>query len=411
MQQIVIDKPYQFIPPHRGHLWPRLLSLYVRRHRAKNFGITHVHVRGTEHLLSSLRAGHGILLTPNHVRDCDPLVLAELIPQTGRFFYIMASWHVFMQSRLQRFLVNRAGGFSVYREGMDREALSTATDILETAERPLIIFPEGVAMRTNDHLHALMDGTALIARSAAKKRAKTDPSKKVVVHPLFIRYQFKGNLDATVKPVLDEIEHRLSWRPQRELPLVQRIQKVGLGLLALKEIEYLGSPQPSLPIEARLTQLIDHLLSPLEDQWVKGQHDGTVVGRVKRLRAAILPDLIKNELSEDERQRRWTQLADCYLAQQLAHYPPDYVRADPTPERLLETVERFEEDLTDEARIHRPMEAVVTIAPAIEVPTERQRGADGDPLMQKIENELVRMMGEKSDGSVGPTRAPATTRA
>ena len=36
-----------------------------------------------------------------------------------------------------------------------------------------------------------------------------------------------------------------------------------------------------------------------------------------------------------------------YLAGQLACYPPDYLAANPTPERLLETVERFEEDRFD----------------------------------------------------------------
>ena len=41
-----------------------------------------------------------------------------------------------------------------------------------------------------------------------------------------------------------------------------------------------------------------------------------------------------------ERARRWEQLADLYLVGQLSCYPPDYLAAKPTPERLLETVER-----------------------------------------------------------------------
>lgn len=91
-------------------------------------------------------------------------------------------------------------------------------------------------------------------------------------------------------------------------------------------------------------------------------------------------------------QRRWRQLADIYLAQQLAFYPPDYLAAEPTPERLLETVEKFEEDLTDVARIHAPMRAVVDVGEAIEVSPERTRGADGDPLMATIREQLETML-------------------
>jgi hypothetical protein len=85
-------------------------------------------------------------------------------------------------------------------------------------------------------------------------------------------------------------------------------------------------------------------------------------------------------------------LADIYLAQQLALYPPDYLSADPTPERLLETVERFEEDLTDSARVHAPIRAVVDIGEAIEVSPERARSADGDPLMSAIRTQLETML-------------------
>ena len=87
----------------------------------------------------------------------------------------MASWHLFMQSWLQTFLLRKAGTFSVYREGMDRTALNMAIDILVDSRRPLVIFPEGIISRTNDRLNPLLEGTAFIARSAAKKRAKDTP--------------------------------------------------------------------------------------------------------------------------------------------------------------------------------------------------------------------------------------------
>ncbi len=360
MQNVVIDKPYVPVPPHHGRIWPRILGLYAIRLLRKKYGVVNVECKETNRLRESIKAGHGILLTPNHSRDEDPLVVGMLARQVGSPLFIMASWHAFMQDKLQRFLLSRAGAFSIYREGIDRTALNTAIEILETGERPLVIFPEGFISRTNERLNDLLEGTAMMARSAAKKRAKMDPPRKVVVHPIAIRYRFDGNIEAAVTRVLDEIEARLSWQPKRNLPLVERIYNVGNALLTLKELEYLGRAEGG-EIGERLKKLTDAILVPLENEWVKGPQHDSIPSRVKRLRTAILPDMTKNEIDEPERQRRWKQLADLYLAQQLFNYPPDYVRANPKPQRLLETVERFEEDLTDKVRIHGPMHTTVTV--------------------------------------------------
>src|SRR5205085_2509528 len=154
---------------------------------------------------------------------------------------------------------------SVYREGVDRQALNAAIGVLQEASRPLVIFPEGVITRSNARLGNLMEGTAFIARNAAKKRSQEKPSGQVVIHPVALKYYFRGDINAAVTPALDDIERRLSWRPHRHLPLTDRILKVGLGLLSLKEIEYLGHAQTGANPE-RLARLIDHLLVPLEKE-------------------------------------------------------------------------------------------------------------------------------------------------
>ena len=211
----------------------------------------------------------------------------------------MASWHLFMQSRAQSFLLPRLGGFSVYREGLDRESLKCATRILAEARFPLVIFPEGFVTRNNDRLMNLMDGVAFLARAAAKQRAASPLPGKVVVHPVFVRYFFEGDLAAAIAPVLQEIEARLSWQPQSHLPLRDRIVKVGHALLALKEMEYFGATQ-SGAVRERLAHLLDHLLEPLEREWAGGRREPDSMTRIKRLRAAILPDMVHGELSEEE---------------------------------------------------------------------------------------------------------------
>jgi 1-acyl-sn-glycerol-3-phosphate acyltransferase len=387
VQNIVVEKPYRFVPPHPGTIWPRLLAWYVHGRLDRDGGIVDVECRGLERLRASLRDGHGILVASNHCRPCDPMVLNELPLRLGQPFHVMASWHLFTEGRLRAFLLRRAGAFSIYREGLDKSAIDAAIRILETASRPLVIFPEGVISRTNDRLNPLMEGTALIARTAARRRAAASPPGRVVVHPVAIRYRFGGDLEAALDPVLTGIEARLTWLPQRGRPLLERVERIGLALLGLKEIEHLGRTQDG-SIPERLGRLIDQALAPIEREWLPEPGAGSAVARVKRLRAAILPDLVKGELPDAERERRWRQLTVLYYAQQMSFYPPDYVAPGSPPEHLLETVERFEEDLTDTARIHRPMTAVIEIGPALEVPPVRERGGSGDPLMQKVEEQM-----------------------
>ena len=80
--------------------------------------------------------------------------------------------------------------------------------------------------------------------------------------------------------MLDEIETRLTWRPNRDMDLRQRVRNVGAGLLALKELQYLGRTQDGT-IAERIARLIDAILTPLETEWVNGHNDGHAVVRVK----------------------------------------------------------------------------------------------------------------------------------
>jgi hypothetical protein len=399
MQKIIVEKPYQFLPPYRGTFWPaffrgiRIHDYYLR----KNEGVVAHEVRHVERLRASLAAGHAVLVTPNHPRTADPLAMGWLSVATPCHFHVMASWHLFQPSRIYGWAIRAMGGFSVNREGVDRKAISMAIDVLAAAKRPLIIFPEGATSRTADHLQALLDGVAFIARAAAKKRSLQSPPGKVVLHPVAVKYFFGGDIRRVCDDVLTEIEHRLTWQPQRNLRLPQRITKVGSALLSLKEIEYFGQPQTGTFAE-RLSRLIDRLLGPLEAEWFGCAQIGAAVPRVRNLRAKLLPDMVASRVTTIERSRRWQHLADIYLAQQLATYPPGYL-VRPTVDRVLEIIEKFEEDITDKARLHGDLKVVLDVGEAIEVSPERQRGVSVDPLMVQIQQSLQAMIDRLAEES------------
>ena len=113
----------------------------------------------------------------------------------------------------------------------------------------------------------------------------------------------------------------------------------------------------------------------------------------------ILPDMVHGNLSQTERNKRWNQLADIYLSQQVASDPPDYLTSNPSVDRLLETVERYEEDLTDKVTVHGNLHAIIQVGEAIEVSPKRNRKAEVDPLMDQIETDLQAMLDDLANES------------
>ncbi|HEY4233169.1 MAG TPA: 1-acyl-sn-glycerol-3-phosphate acyltransferase [Lacipirellulaceae bacterium] len=392
MQRVVIDEPYQFVPPAYSDWWPYFIRLYLPHYLRSAYGVYSVDSRHVERLRASVAAGNSIMLAPNHCRLADPMVLGKMALEADCYLFAMASWHLFKQSMFQSFMIRRMGAFSIYREGNDRQAIDTAIDILVSKQRPLIMFAEGAMTRHNDLVREMMDGPSFIARQAAKRLKKQNRPGQVVIHPVAIRYAFDGDLDKSVTPTLEHLETQLSWQPQSHLSLVGRIAKIGEAFLALKEVEFLGATQQGNPYQ-RAQHLIDSVLARLETDWQIKDATGGVIARVKRIRTAILTEMMATQLSIEERDRRWRDLAASYYVQQISNYPRDYIlREKNLPERVIETVERLEEDFVDEARKYEPFHAVVEVGEAIPVGTQRDREATGDPIMDEVRRQLQSMI-------------------
>ena len=212
---VIVEKPYRFVPPARNELWPafiqrfRLVDFYLRHKE----GVVSYECRNVDRVKESIDAGHGILIAPNHCRYADPLVLGWLSREMGRHVYAMASWHLFNKGFIDRFSIPKMGGFSIFREGPDRQSLETAIETMVVGRRPLVVFAEGTTNRTNDHLQPLLDGVTFMARTAAKRREKIGGGS-VVIHPVGIKYVFKGDIESWANQVLSDLEQRLSWQAE-----------------------------------------------------------------------------------------------------------------------------------------------------------------------------------------------------
>jgi 1-acyl-sn-glycerol-3-phosphate acyltransferase len=388
MQQMVFEEPYQFIRPPKSRFWSHMLRKILPWYLRKTHAIVAHDVRGAEKVRASVDAGHGVVLTPSHSRLMDPMTLGLLAREAGVHFYAMAGWHAFKGSWFTSTLIRLMGAFSIFREGNDRQALDFAINNLVENDRPLVVYPEGYATRHIDVIAPLQDGIALVARRAAKQREKTGKGP-LVVHPVVLYYEFLGDLDAVADPVLTMLEERLTWQPQRQLGVRERIVRLGEALVTLQELEHMGRPQ-SGPVAERRLRLVEHMLRPLEEEYFGRHRDEYIVTRVKNLRAAILPDMVAKRIDETERARRWRQLATVYYAQSIGAFVRDYIAPGCSPERLLEALERVAEDMTDVTPTLGPVKAIIQVADAIAVAPERVRG-QRDPLMPQIHDSLQAM--------------------
>ena len=407
MQNVVFDEPYEFVPPYQGRFWFKLFGTFLPQLMRSRYGVSGWKTHGLEHLRDSIQAGHGIILCPNHSRISDPMLSGAVTIETPCYVYAMASWHVFKQSRLETMICRGLGAFSVYREGLDRKALDLATDIVATAVRPLVIFPEGVISAANDRLMPFMDGVSFVARAAAKRRAKKVADGTVVVHPVTYKYHHRADPGVALPPVLCRLERQVFWRTNDELSVRQRIDLLRDAVMAAREVQILGKSVAG-NVEQRCASLADHILCRYENEWLGRMRSGDVVSRVKDLRSTIIPEMTAEGMDTTERERRWKQLTDLYYAQCMSLHVPGYIDEDLAGDRyhhrLIETVERLEEELTDKFTTPSDLHVDISIGEAITVDPAARRARNGDNLTATLRSRMLEMMEIEDRWPLEPVR-------
>ncbi|MGI9474588.1 MAG: 1-acyl-sn-glycerol-3-phosphate acyltransferase [Rubripirellula sp.] len=396
---VVFDRPYEFVPPHRGNGWPTFIQTFriVDQYLKKKEGVVSYECRDFHHLRQSLDRGDGILLAPNHCRYADPLVLGWPARELNTHVYAMASWHLFNTGSFDSFAIRKMGGFSINREGTDRQSLETAIGILATAERPLILFPEGTTNRTNDVLKPLLDGVAFIARSAARKRAKAS-NGQVVMHPIAIKYLCTTDITPWAETQLSQLERRLGWQVPVGHSIRQRTVRLAQGLLALKEVQYLGD-SISGPLPARRDELIRHLLTVTESRLGIVPKVSEVRARIRAIRSDVATKFFHDKSSGDdlEKTRLKNDVVAADLAQDLLSYPDCYLQTgEATDTRIVETIQRMQESLLGKADSTVPLRAVMQCAEAIVVPPGKAPRGEPDPVMEQLMMQLCSMLSEMS---------------
>jgi 1-acyl-sn-glycerol-3-phosphate acyltransferase len=414
-----------FWPPRPSRFWRAAFEPFRRWYLHDYYGISEVIVDGIEHL-AEIQPADGVLIAPNHSHDSDPHVMMEMSKKLGRPLYFMAAWQIFRAHwGIDGFCLQRLGAFSVDREGCDRRAVKQALEILTTG-KTLVVFPEGEVYRLNDRLTPLLEGVAFMALTAQRDLEKAAGEKsaaaaRVWIVPTAIRYRYVDDVRPKLEQAIAQIEARMLWNPPHGAPLYERIVRVGELALTIKEKEKLGhSRESDGDLPGRVAFLIEELLRRNETKHLKKSPSAeTVPLRVKALRRNLL-ELWTDEKSDAEAKRQARLgLDDVQLVLQLYSYPGDYVSEKPSIERMAETIEKFEEDLTGFASPKGKRQARVILGDPLDL---REAAAGGRPrtvaadVTDRLEEAIKSLM---LAGVTAPTSAsteshsnlpPATTR-
>lgn len=358
------DAPNRFYPAKYSPAWAGLLSLGAEAILRPMFRVRSVRVEGQQHLLDLNRAGHPCLVAANHADHADPAVMVTTGRRIGLPFHFMAARDCFQDGRVNAFIMQRMGCFSVDREGADLAAIKAAMGILRDGRFPLVIFPEGEIYHHHEALDELNEGVAAIALRVADGQPG---NRRVHLVPASLRYTCDDAVAESFARRIERLEQRIWWTPRPDLSVVERIVRLGRGLVAVKEEEFLGHAQPG-DLGERLRGLQLHLIGQVEARLHLDNGKQRLPYRVKIARQRIRQLLNADPAPpEAERKALYADIDRLFLVVQAYSYPLPYMTATPSVHRIAETLFKIEEDVFGAGEHPEPRDATVRFGAPVDV--------------------------------------------
>ena len=339
------DLPYRFVPPKPN---PFLISLtqWVMGKVAlpsKRHLIEELEIRGQDTFRQSCGKDAHILLLPNHSTHSDPQVMSEVTRRLGIQPSFMAAYDVFARSRIQSWIMQRSGAFSVDREGSDRKSMKCATDVLIQGKHPLILFPEGNVYFCNDEVAPFAEGASYIALSAQKKLGESHP---VYAVPVSMKFTYIEDIRDQLRSSLDELARRFETELDPEADFGLELLRISTTALQrfLRQRGYSSSQQAS-SVDEQIHNAAEQIINSLEEKIeIQSKPGSSLTDRIRRVRATIHGIRIDPDREVDHPAAAlWAD--EAILALRILGYQGGYMATKPTLDRVAETVARLREDV------------------------------------------------------------------
>jgi 1-acyl-sn-glycerol-3-phosphate acyltransferase len=348
------ENVYVFRPPKYSRFWAPIIYFlsdfyYLhRKHRVIGVKV----LSGGEEVIQKYRNGDSLLITPNHSDHCDPHTLLHLSRRFKIPVHFMAAREIFEKKKgLHGSVLQRAGVFSIDREGSDLKSIKEAMRIMGEARFPLVMFPEGEIYHLNERLTHLNEGAATLALRSAKRIKKEKSQKGAYIVPTAMKYSYVDDISSTFPRRLAKLESHILWAPQTHLSVVERVYKFGEAALSLKEKEYLDRTLEG-SLDGRLVSFRKILIEEEEQRYFSAVGEGNHAARVRKLRGKIRTILLDSEKpTQKVIEQCYRSLDRLYLAIQLYSYPGQYLKERPSMDRIAETIHKFEEDVLETNRV------------------------------------------------------------
>ncbi|MCC6680345.1 MAG: 1-acyl-sn-glycerol-3-phosphate acyltransferase [Phycisphaeraceae bacterium] len=370
------DQPYQWFPPRRNALVAHIARCYNRwRQLPAAKRIAEVRVTRAADLPRRSR----MMLVFNHSTHADASIALEATRQVGVFPIFMAAYDVFLRSRLDAWIMQRLGAFSVDREGADSRAMKQAAETLLHSRHPLTIFPEGNVYLQNDHVTPFHDGAAFMALRAQKELLERDEPLFAVPAAIKATYlhDIRTDLVRRIEELAATVESTDHGSDKTPTPR-EALRRIGIVALR-RNLKLRGIDPREREIDS-LRELIDYaagtVLSGLEKKLGLARDQGTEAPRdqgpeqaseAKPSAPRCLDASVPSSTSLIERLRQCRRkihevrtdpqrVADHAAAgtwndeamlafRIISYYNTDYIAEKPTLDRIAETVEKLTEDV------------------------------------------------------------------
>ncbi len=323
----------------------------------------------------------------NHPTFGEPVLMYELSARINKPIYFMAAYELFQGP--MRYFFQGVGAYSIRRGLVDRKSIKQTIDLLRQPGCHLGIFPEGRCSFQSDRLMEFQPGGVQLAFQAlAKLPLERDGTESngtqsdgehgkapnMYAVPVSIYYQYQGDLREPVEETLVELEEALNLPPLTEalpdpLPAeaiaklppqaYPRLKRIALGVLQLIEADYKDwdLELPALDEgnwNLRVDTLRDRILDRCEQLVGLSSNQGQPRrNRAYRIQAALTDRKAKLNAAVSGSGDRETEAAfptglikrSIERLLNLDTIYDGYVQENPTPERFLDSMARFQREI------------------------------------------------------------------
>jgi 1-acyl-sn-glycerol-3-phosphate acyltransferase len=337
--------------------------------------------------LARLKATEGkrMVITPNHPTNTDPALIFALAKASGIPFHYVACRETFdMAGGLWGRVIQRLGAYSVVRGTADRESFRATRALLASPGGKVVIFPEGEVHSQNDTLLPFHSGVVQLAFWAMEDLRKAgEPEGSVGLLPVAVRYRFAHDMSQPIEKSLQRLERTLNLPSVSKNDRYTRLRTIGIAILETLETEYGLKPDPTASSED-LTPRMDAMRNLLLDrcaQLVGAIHkaDMTQPERMRALMNALYAvtreepaekrSPYRERIHQHQAARAIPLLKDLDRVANWIAVQDNYVRAEPSDERMADNLRRLEVEAFGASKLRGMRRAVVNVGERIDLAT------------------------------------------